>query len=128
MPRPKIYEGLTQTSIMVESVILAQARSQGINISDVVRGALLIAINDPKIAKKYDPIEKYMNCLADQTIQTAIDILTIRKDNYKAVIDLFKRSAGLSVKPEDINEIIKRYKEALKCQAKENAPVVDRYI
>lgn len=75
MPRPRIYEDLTSTSVKVERRQLQEAIDLGINISELVRDALNNALKTPDTRARKKEAEKKMKGVPVKLKRKAISMV-----------------------------------------------------
>ena len=101
--RPKEFDNLVQTSLLVEAEVLKRAKEVG-NISEICRNALMSVIDDPILRKKYDKFSKIDK-------ETIVLVHKIYKDskNLQGCLRIIRRNCGLSVGQMEFLNWFERY-------------------
>ncbi len=92
MSRPRIYENLRATNILLESEIVDRAKEIGINISEICREALLNIINDPVLRKKYSKFDR----ITEDTKKLVLEIIKKNPQNVEGCLRILKRHTGIT--------------------------------
>ena len=101
--RPKEFDNLVQTSLLVEAEVLKRAKEIG-NISDICRNALMNVIDDPVLRKKYDKFEKI-----DKKTKELIHKVYKEHKNIQGCLKIIRRQCGLSVGQMEFLNWFERY-------------------
>lgn len=106
--RPREHENLVNISITVEKEIADMIMERFPNKrSEICRNALIEALNDPMLKKKYDKLAR----VPEEIIADIVGRLEKTPGSVRGCVNIIRREAGVKVTEEELLEWFGRYEK-----------------